>query len=65
MALGRFNPDAPTLRTHSAISVSCKAAMYGDRWNGGQGSGAGLRARGLEPAAEAWMRHFQEGGDLR
>src|SRR5438876_4838541 len=51
-------------RKHSAISMSCEAAIDGDRWNGGQVSG-GLRARGLESAAEAWMRHFEEGGNRR
>ena len=51
-------------RKHSAISMACEAAIDGDRRNGGRGSG-GVQDRGLEPAAEAWMRHVEEGGNRR
>src|SRR5437773_8640009 len=37
-------------RTYSAMSMSCEVVIDGDRRNGGPRS-AGLRARGLEPAA--------------
>ena len=62
--LQRFDPDAPTLSraVQNALRYgeSCEVAVDGDRWNGGRGSG-GPRARGLEPAAEPWMRHVEEG----
>ena len=55
LVLQRFDPDAPTLRraVQNALRYveSCEGAIDGDRRNGGRGSG-GLRARGLEPAAD-------------
>ena len=66
LVLQRFDPDAPTLSRSAQNALryveSCEVAI--DRRNGGRGSG-GLRARGLEPAAEPWMRHVEEGGNWR
>ena len=66
--LQRCDPDAPTLSRAVLNTLrygeSCEVAIDGDRRNGGRGSG-GLRARGLEPAAEPWMRHIEEGGNWR
>ena len=68
LVLQRFDPTLPRchepFRTHSAMSMSCEVAIDGDRRNGGRGSG-GVQTRGLEPAAEAWTRHVEEGGNRR